>query len=109
MFYLLSHQAIYFRKCDFAFSIRYLCIEDCLLPLLRFICAFIYVHVCVYICVHAHARSCVCVLLHEGANGGQRRMSDPLELELQMFVRLLLSEQGTALLLSATAPTALNF
>lgn len=71
-------------------------------------CFYLCACVCVYICVHAHAQSCVCVLLHEGANGGQRRMSDPLELEPQMFVRLLLSVQGTALLLSATAPTALN-
>ena len=47
---------------------------------------FICVYVFVYACVHVRAYLCVCVCVPSGAQGGQKRASGPLNLELLAVV-----------------------
>lgn len=76
-------------------SFKKMCIYACL-------CLHVHANVCVYvcyICVYAFVHMC------RAACGGQKRLSDPLEMELQMGVRCLVRVLGTTFLSSVRAVT----
>jgi hypothetical protein len=70
------------------------------------VCVYVPVHVCVCACMCA----CMCVCdMNEVACKGQKRVSHPLELELQTVMNPLTWVSGTKLGSSARVMAALNY